>query len=167
MGSEASVPERPRYVGGLNTASAQPISQAEAALLTPTGKSCTFKDTGELAFRLQQLQLINYAVQVLSKELWKDAQLINFPLVIQDAITYKDLDGKPVAGYTWRMLSEDLVAFPALETSVNRFKEFEQYLSKKAGAPNSEMKKDLDFFMVIFIRLRDRLLDIMSESCQM
>ncbi len=167
MGSEVSVPARHSYVGGLSTASVQPISQTEAVLLTPTGKSCTFRDTGELAFRLQQLQLINYAIQTLSKELVKDPNNIDFARLHQDAMSYKDVDGRPVGGYSWRILAEDVSAFPALESSINRFKEFEQYILKKVGAPPSEMKKDMDFFMVIFIRLRDKLLDIMAESCQM
>ncbi len=170
MGSEASVPERSAGGAPLNAAYAAqslPITQNEAALLTPTGKSCTFRDTGDLAYRLQQLLFINYTVQVLSKELWKDAPLINFPQLIQEAMTYKDVDGNPDPRFAWRMLSEDTVAFPAQETAVNRFKEFEQYLSKKAGAPTSEMKKDLDFFMVIFIRLRDKLVDTLAASCQM
>lgn len=167
MGSESSKPVRHPYEGGLNSASVQPISQAEAVLLTPTGKSCTFRDTGELAFRLQQLQLINHAIQTLSRELSRDPSSIDFTRLHQDAMSYKDADGKPVSGYSWRMLAEDVSAFPALESSINRFKEFEQYIMKKIGAPPSEMKKDMDFFMVIFIRLRDKLLDIMAESCQM
>lgn len=166
MGSEASVPERSNR-GGLQAASTQPLTQKEVALLTPTGKSCTYKDSGELAYRLQQLQLLNYSIKVLSEELWKDPKDIDFPRLHQTAMSYKDVDGKPTSGYPWALLANDTDSFPALESSVNRFKEFEEYMSKNTAAPKADLKKQMEYFMIIFVRMRDRLLDIMAESCRM
>lgn len=98
--------------------------------------------------------------------------MIDFNDLHKRSMTYTVVtpEGSQVAvqGYTWSLLSNDKVAFPPVEfTNMNRFKEYEDYMTTHRGAPKSEMKTDFDKFMVVFIRFRDRLLEIMAESCQM
>jgi len=147
----------------LQAASVAPLSPAEHALFTKSGKACCWTDAGEYAFRLRQLEIMNYAIQTLAKELWKDPNLINFQALHQDASTYRDVDGHPADNHDWSLIAED-ATFKPMELAMNRFKEFEQYMTMKAGADARVMKNDFENFLALFIRIRDSLLKLMSPN---
>lgn len=148
----------------LQDASVAPITEEEAGLYTKTGKACCWTDSGEYAFRLRQLEIMNYAVKTLAEETWKDAEMINFQALHRQILTYKDVDGNEKDLHDWSLLSED-VTFKPIELPANRFKEFENYFQKKAGAAKKDQKEDFENFMTLFIRIRDGLMAIMAKGC--
>lgn len=149
----------------LQTASIAPITQEEAALYTRTGKRCCWADSGEYAFRLRQLEIINYAIRVLAEETWKDAEMItSFQELHRNVLTYHDVDGNEADNHEWSLLSED-PTFKPMELRVNRFKEFEEYFSTKGGATKQQMKIDFENYMTIFIRIRAELIKLMANQC--
>lgn len=171
MGLFGSTPETPAVTDGLSAAELQaasiaPISQDESALYTRTGKRCCWADSGEYAFRLRQLEIINHAVKVLAEETWKDAEIItSFQEIHRNVLTYHDIDGNEAENHEWSIISED-PTFKPMELRVNRFKEFEEYFSTKGGATKQQMKVDFENFMTIFIRIRAELLKLMATKCQ-
>ncbi|RKO94845.1 hypothetical protein BDK51DRAFT_34351 [Blyttiomyces helicus] len=112
----------------------------------------------------RQLEIINYAIQTLASETWKDPEMINFQALHDNVITYHDIDGKQAENHDWRLVSDD-VTFKPLELPQNRFKEFENYFQSKAGASKNDMKTDFENYGVVFQRLRDGLIKIMAKSC--
>lgn len=177
MGADSSTPTNPTTT--IDDASMAPITEEEAAVVTePEGKQCCFKDANELELRLRQVQIINHAIKVLSQELTKTAGNINFKFLHSSVIDIRDPEGKRYTedssrleklgrkeqGFDWSLLSED-EAFKPLELDYNRFKEFELYFQNKPNATQEEMKANFDAFLILFMRLRDALLKIMSDKC--
>lgn len=156
--------EQSQQLQQLQQASLAPITEEEAALYTRSGKACCWTDSGEYAFRIRQLEIINYAIKRLAEETWKDADMINFQELQRDVMTYKDVDGNEAENHDWSLVAED-TTFKPLELRVNRFREFQDYFVGHAGASKTSMKQDFEHFMTLFIRLRDGLLDIMAKQC--
>jgi len=149
----------------LQQASIAPITTDEAALYTRTGKACCWADSGEYAFRLRQLEIINHAIKTLAEETWKDPEMISsFQALHREVITYKDVDGNEADNHDWSIVAEDLT-FKPMELRVNRFKEFEDYFATKGGASKAQMKTDFENYMTIFIRIRDSLMQLMAQKC--
>lgn len=149
----------------LQEASIAPITTEESALYTRTGKACCWADSGEYAFRLRQLEIINHAIKTLAEETWKDADMMrNFQRLQQDVMTYRDVDGNEAVNHDWSIIAEDLT-FKPMELRVNRFKEFQEYFTTKAGTPKEQMKKDFENFMTIFVRIRDSLIQMLARQC--
>jgi hypothetical protein len=150
----------------LQAASVAPLTTDEKALYTRTGKRCCWADSGEYAFRLRQLTIINHAIKRMSEELWKDAELIsNFQRLHRSIITYTDVEGNPIPNHEWTLLAED-PTFKPMELPMNRFKEFEQYFTTRGGATRQQMKTDFENYMTIFIRIRSELLKLMARQCE-
>ena len=172
MGQEVSAPaptqtqgEEPiATIADLQNASIAPITPAETALWARAGKACCWKDAGEYSWRLRQLEIINHAIKILAQETWKDPLILNFKTLHQDVMNYKDVDGNDAEFHEWSLISDD-VTFKPMELSQNRFKEFENYFQTKSGATNQKMKEDFDAFMLVFIRLRDGLMNLMVRRC--
>jgi hypothetical protein len=149
----------------LQEASIAPITTDEAALYTKTGKACCWADSGEYAFRLRQLEIINHAIKTLAEETWKDAEMISsFQALHRNVMTYKDVDGNEADNHDWSIVAEDLT-FKPMELRVNRFKEFQEFFATKAGESKQQIKKDFENYMTIFIRIRDSLMKRMAEQC--
>lgn len=148
----------------LQEASMAPLTKSEAELYTKSGKMCCWTDSAEYAFRLRQLEIINYAISVLSQETWKDPEMINFQQLLRDTMSYKDVDGNEADFHDWSLLAED-TTFKPIELKENRFKEFQDYFVTRAGASKSDMKRDFENYMTLFIRLRDGLMQIMTKQC--
>ena len=149
------------------TASLAPITTAETALYTKTGLACCWADGAEYQFRLRQLELMTHGITTLAVELYKDAEMINFKRLHTDVMTFQDIDN-PEDKYTdsshdWSLLSEDVTFKPMGEE--NRFKEFEEYMARSAGASNAKMKEDFSNFLILFRRLRDALLKLLVTKC--
>src|SRR6476659_3969204 len=121
------VPEAPLEEGepmdtqDIKDASVAPITQDENALYTKTGKACCWADSAEYSFRLRQMEIINHAIKVLAEETWKDPDMISsFQSLLQDVITYKDIDGNEADNHDWSIVAED-ITFKPMELRVNRF----------------------------------------------
>src|SRR5690242_18667507 len=85
----------------------EPPTQDENLLYTRTNKSCVFQDSAELAWRIRQLEIINWAVQVLSKELCRPVDQINYKWVANTAMVYEDVDGHTTDDHDWSIVSRD------------------------------------------------------------
>ena len=141
------------------------IRPNEYVYYTPSGVQCVFKDSGEYAGRLRQLELINHAIQTLSSRLWMDPKLIDFEDLHRDTMTYKDVDGIPSpATHPWSMLSRD-DSFRSGEQTINRFQEYEQYMVANAGADRVTMHLHMTNFLTLFIRWRNWLMGKMLQEC--
>ena len=154
-------------VAELQNAAITPISTDETQLYSKSGKACCWADSELYAFRLRQLEIINYAIQVMSSELWKDTRLFTTAFandLQQKVMNYKDVDGRPVDNHGWDLLAEDKT-FLNEEYGVNRFKEFRDYFIQNAGASKEKMKEDFERFLVLFVRYRDILIRLMFNSC--
>ena len=138
-----------------------PITEKEAALYTPAGKSCCWQDAEEYAFRLRQLQLINHAINILARETWKSADLINFAQVHSEILTFPD--GNALL-YSWSILANDPL-FKPMELPYNRFKEFALFFQNRGGASKIEIKAQFETYLTLFMRIRDSLLSIMAKGC--
>lgn len=140
----------------------------DAPLYTKTGKACCWADSGEYAFRLRQLEIINYAIKTLAEETWKDASSMpKFQDLHNRIMSYEDVDGNPADNHDWSLLSEDPTFLPQVgDVKINRFKEFQQYFLRKAGASKEQMKADFEDYMVKFINIRDSLMKMLAQKCE-
>jgi hypothetical protein len=167
MGFGASTPEEvapDATVDQLQQAAVAPITEEEAALYTRSGKACCWTDSAEYAFRLRQLEIINYAIKTLAEETWKDPQMINFQDLHTDVMRYKDVNGDEADNHDWSLVGEDST-FKPLERKFNRFREFQDYFITNAGKNKADMKHDFEDYMSVFIRIRDGLIQIMAKQC--
>ncbi len=142
------------------------------------GKRCCFEDAQVLEIRLRQIQICNHAVKVLSTELNKLAESIDFPALHSSVMQARGVDGKTPKeeprfaynereppGFAWSLLSED-ESLKALEHPINRFKQFETFFQQKTGGrTNSEMKMLFEQYLIDFIRIRDALIKMIAEGC--
>jgi hypothetical protein len=166
MGGSSSSDAQTAALQQLQEATVAPISDKEAnQLFTRAGKACCWKDANEYAFRLRQLEIINYAVQTLSKGLYPDPQYIDFKRLHDETLNYLDVNDKPADNHEWTLISEDLT-FKGMREEHNLFKDFETYFDTNAGKGPADMKKDFEsIYLRNFLRLRDGLIQLMSSSC--
>ena len=147
------------------TQSTEADTTAPAVLFTKTGLQCAWQDAGEYKFRLSQLDLINYAIQVLTAELWKDVNQANYKQMFNDSMSYKDADGNSDDQHDWEKLTADPVFInPSKRT--NTFQEYADYFTKNSGKDTASMRKDFTDFVTEFTNLRTTVMQKMLSDCK-
>jgi hypothetical protein len=134
-------------------------------LYTKAGKACCWQDSNDYAFRLKQLQLINYAIGVLSRDLYQTS-ITNVPFknTIEESMNYKNKVGSTEPGYEWSILSND-PTYDAFGESFNVFTKFSTYIEDHGGASSDQQKRDLEGFLIKFTATRATLLEKMFNEC--
>lgn len=157
--STPTVSAGPTTMTELQQAVMQPLTQSDMNLWTPSGKACCFADAEELAFRIRQLEIVNYAVEVLSSQLVKDPSSIDYEILQKIVMEYRDADRVKAPNHDWRLLSGDDDTFKGADARYNAFKEFERYFMDKAGASRDATHTEFTNFLIRFKKARDTLVN--------
>lgn len=128
-----------------------------------TGKPCSFADSGEFRFRMNQLKFIDYIIHEMDTTLCSDKP--DFVQLVTNIQTYHDVLGRPIPELDYvGILAND----PALKSpyeTVNKFGEILMYFEVNGGKPLAEMKADFLDYLDVFIRLRNYISDRLLQKC--
>jgi len=141
-----------------------PVNAAEAGLFNTTLAECTWKDANEYSFRLRQIELLNFSIKTISKDISKPADQLDFQKLHAESIAYKNAFGKEDEVHPWDILALDPLFIPA-DKEITFFKSYADYFVENSGASNSVHKDRFEQFLQQFIRLRDRIMQYMSKNC--
>ena len=167
MGAEESVPQPVRAPDAADLAEITALPQDENLLYTRLGKQCCWKDAGEYAWRIRQLEIINYAIQVLSYELYRKPlrDVTDVKTIIEKATNYRTVFGEPSEEHDWGLVSNDTQLFYDNRINTTQFKKFEKHLEDNRGASIEKHYSDLENYLNIFVALRNALIKRMASDC--
>ena len=136
----------------------------EAKLYAVSERACQWKDANEYAFRLRQIELLNFTIKTLSQDIWKAADQIDFQRLHKESMAYKNAYGKDDQVHNWEILAKDPLFVPA-DDEVTYFASYADYFVKNSGAPVAVNKENFEQYLKQFIKLRDRLFQYLGRHC--
>lgn len=135
-------------------------------LYTKIGKACCWADARDFEYRMRQMQMMNYAIAILSRDLYQNVATLNAKNTINEAMEYKDSAGNPVPGYDWRNLSEAEGFSTDYDKEANVFRRLETFVDTHQGLSNDELKKELTEILKEIIKARAVRAEKMATECQ-
>jgi len=173
MGGTLSAPSNQQQVQERIAAEPEKAWQVtNPVLFTRTAQRCAYDDANEYGFRLAQLQLINYAIMVMTDELWKPVDVANYKQMHVDSMSYRDAHGRTDSelglgeAHNFQILTRDPLFLEKSQTETY-FKQYEDYLKDNAGAKASELREGFKQHVTTFKNLRDAVIKEMAKECHM
>lgn len=130
-----------------------------------SGQPCSFKDSGEFEYRMKEMQILNYIIRKMSKVLCMPASNIDFNRLIKDIMSFETPAGVASEGMDYALLSSDPI-FKAPWEDDNRFMKLANYMQTNGGKTQEQMKADFEEMLVMFIRLREVLINYLVGGCK-
>jgi len=149
-------------MGNSNSSDARALKNI---LYTPEGKKCCFDEAGRFKWRLRQIEIMNRAILLLSQELSRPDNQIDFQGVTQDILNYTDGFGNQSSDHDWTIVSSDISLQSPSELQ-NKFADFEQYYDSNVIKSSQDIKTDFEHFLTAFILSRDFLIRSLMTGCK-
>jgi hypothetical protein len=144
----------------------RPESAEEAKLYENANYACTWSDANEYSFRLRQVELINFLIRYLSSELFKNADNIQYNIVHEKSMIYKNAFDEEDLVHNYEILSQDPLFIPQ-DKKITFFEEYKtKLLVVNAGSDNETKKREFQAYLSTFVRVRDRLVIYMFKNCK-
>lgn len=142
-----------------------PESATEAQLYKVSKNICQWKDANEYAYRLRQVELLNFTIRFLSRALCKGAENTEeYQKIHTESMQYLNAFQKGDEVHNWEILAKDPLFIPA-DREETFFSTYEKYFEKNSGASKEIHQDRFDQFLRQFIRLRDRLMQYLGKHC--
>ena len=155
-------------MGGFLSSEEKPVPVVDPNLLyTPAGAACSFQDRAYFTWRIHQMELLNHVIRKMSKVLCLSPDSIDYRRLIEDVMSYKTIDDQVPEGddYNFDILAKDKTFKGPAET-MNKFAEFQEYMSTKGGRSPQQMKSDMLEYLDVFVRLRSALTEALTDGCK-